>query len=98
VVAHTVAGPTASSAVRTATATCPGGTSLLGGGVNTGLHGGKAPQQGIHLTGSFPSDAAGTMVTTSGSATSWTGRAEAGGQSAPNTETTAFAVCAAGPP
>jgi hypothetical protein len=56
------------------------------------------PQQGIHLTGSFPSNAAGTMVTTSGSATSWTGRAEAGGQSAPNTETTAFAVCAAGPP
>jgi hypothetical protein len=98
VVAHTVAGPTASSAVRTATATCPGGTSLLGGGVNTGLHGGKVPQQGIHLTGSFPSNAAGTMVTTSGSATSWTGRAEAGGQSAPNTETTAFAVCAAGQP
>ena len=57
----------------------------------------KAPQQGIHLTGSFPSNAAGTMVTTSGSATSWTGRAEAGGQSAPNTETTAFAVCAAAP-
>jgi hypothetical protein len=84
--------------VRTATATCPAGTSLLSGGVNTGLHSGKAPQQGIHLTGSFPSSAAGTMVTTSGSATSWTGRAETGGQSAPNTETTAFAVCAAGPP
>lgn len=97
VVARTVAGPTASSSVRTATATCPAGTSLLSGGVNAGLHSGKAPQQGIHLTGSFPSNAAGTMVTTSGSATSWTGRAEAGGQSAPSTETTAFAVCAAGP-
>jgi hypothetical protein len=94
VVARTVAGPTASSAARTATASCPAGTSLLSGGVNTGLRGGKAPQQGIHLTGSFPSDAAGTMVTTSGSATSWTGRAQAGGQSAPNTETTAFALCA----
>jgi hypothetical protein len=97
VVAHTVAGPTASSSVRTATATCPAGTSLLGGGVTTGLHSGKAPQQGIHLTGSFPSNAGGTMVSTSGSATSWTGRAETGGQSAPNTETTAFAVCAAAP-
>jgi hypothetical protein len=76
----------------------PGRHLVLGGGVNAGLHSGKAPQQGIHLTGRFPSNAGGTMVTTSGSATSWASRAETGGQSAPNTETTAFAVCAVGQP
>lgn len=91
-----VAGPTAQATARTATATCPAGTSLLGGGVVTGLASGGEPQQGIHLTGSFPSSAAGAMVTTSGGTASWTGRAETGGQPAPRIQTTAFAVCAAG--
>lgn len=89
----TASGPAQPATARSATAACPQGSLLIGGGVDAGLPGGRAPQQGIHLTGSFPSTPGGQMVTTQ-SAGSWTGRAESGGQSAPGTATTAFALCA----
>jgi hypothetical protein len=89
-------GPLSPGGVTTATATCPAATVLLSGGVNTGPPDGP-PQQGLHLTGSFPSSPAGDPVTASGTnASAWTGRAESGGQGSPaRTATTAFAVCTA---
>jgi hypothetical protein len=89
-------GPVSPGGVATATAGCPAGTVLLSGGVQTGVPNGP-PQQGLHLTGSFPSSPAGDPVTASGTnANAWTGRAEAGGQGSPaGTATTAFAVCSA---
>ena len=91
VVVATVAGPTSPATSMSARAACPSGTSLLSGGVNAGLRTGQAPQQGVHLTGSFPAAAPGSP---SGSFGAWTGRAESGGQSTPNTQTSAFALCA----
>jgi hypothetical protein len=87
-------GPFSPGGVTTVTASCPTGAVLLSGGVNTGPAHGE-PQQGLHLTGSFPSGRAGNPVASSGtSATAWTARAEAGGQGSPaGTATTAFAVC-----
>jgi hypothetical protein len=87
-------GPLSPGGVTTATAGCPAGTVLLSGGVSTGPGSGQ-PQQGLHLTGSFPSSPAGDPVTASGTdANAWTARAESGGQGSPaGTATTAFAVC-----
>jgi hypothetical protein len=87
-------GPLSPGGVTTATANCPTGTVLLSGGVSTGPANGQ-PQQGLHLTGSFPSSPAGDPVTASGTdANAWTARAESGGQGSPaGTATTAFAVC-----
>lgn len=74
---------------------CPAGSSLIGGGAMTGIAGGGVPQQGLHLTGSYPSDPAGRPMTSPAPGSpSWGARAEAGGQgSPPGTATTAFAVC-----
>ena len=87
-------GPLSPGGVTTSTASCPTGTVLLSGGVSTGPATGQ-PQQGLHLTGSFPSSPAGDPVTASGAnANAWTARAESGGQGSPaGTATTAFAVC-----
>ncbi len=87
-------GPFSPGGVTTVTASCPTGAVLLSGGVKTGPANGE-PQQGLHLTGSFPSGRAGNPVASSGaSANAWTARAEAGGQGSPaGTATTAFAVC-----
>jgi len=76
-------------------ASCPAGTSLLSGGSLTGLAGGGVPQQGLHLTGSYPSDTQGVpFVKAVAEGFAWGSRAEAGGQgSPPGTATTAFAVC-----
>ena len=89
-------GPLSPGGVTSATATCPAGTVLLSGGVETGPRSGP-PQQGLHLTGTFPSSPAGEPVTASGpNANAWTGRAEAGAPGSPaGTATTAFAVCSA---
>ena len=76
------------------TASCPAGRVLMGGGANIDLNGGT-PQWGVHLRGSYPSDAAGHPGTNGKSADSWTSAVEDGGQAAPGTSSTAFAVCSA---
>jgi hypothetical protein len=76
------------------TASCPAGRVLLGGGANIDLNGGT-PQWGVHLRGSYPSDAAGHPGTNGKSADSWTSAVEDGGQAAPGTSSTSFAVCSA---
>jgi hypothetical protein len=91
-----------SDAVATTTATCPAGTSLIAGGA---LASGSAPgadggelQQGVHLRGSYPSDAAGTALGDGATAPgSWTSIVQSGGQATPGTDTFAFALCAQQP-
>ncbi|HEX3426559.1 MAG TPA: hypothetical protein VHT30_10545 [Acidimicrobiales bacterium] len=92
-----VPGPRTASTAMSATARCAAGTTLLGGGVNTGLPSGQAPQQGIHLTGSFPSLSSGQVAAAGTRPTGWTARAESGGQPTPNIVTTSYALCAAVP-
>jgi hypothetical protein len=101
-VGHTVVaratrpGPLAAGGVSTATAACPPVAELVSGGALSGPPAGT-PQQGLHLTGSFPSSPVGVGVGSAPAASdaeSWTARAEAGGQGSPTgTATTAFALC-----
>jgi hypothetical protein len=82
----------------TATATCPAGTSLIGGGENadgdaTGADGGT-PQQGVHVRGTYPSNTDGTAVTDGATGVnSWTTIVQCGGQSTPGTDTHVWALC-----
>jgi uncharacterized repeat protein (TIGR01451 family) len=86
-------GPDGSSV--TLTATCDPGTNLLSGGAAADNAGDFTnPQQGVHLRGSYPSDAAGHPVGNGAAAPgSWSSIEQTGGQ-----ETTAgahvFALCA----
>jgi len=88
-------GPQTGSTFTTTTAPCVAGDRLLGGGVlaDQGLN--VEPQQGVHLRGSFPSDASGTAVDDGAvNPTSWTGVVQAGGQPTPGTQSSVFAMCA----
>ena len=86
-------GPSGAATSFGVTARCPDGRVLLFGGASTGLtQGGNKPPQGLHMTGTFPSDAAGHPVD-GAAATAWTAVAEAGGLMTLGTRTTAFAVC-----
>jgi hypothetical protein len=81
------------------TATCKPGTTLLGGGVladgNKPGPDGGVPQQGVHVRGSYPSDAKGLPVGDSATdVSSWTGIVQAGGQPTPGTDSHVFALCA----
>jgi hypothetical protein len=86
-------GPSGAATSFSLTARCPGRSVLLFGGAATGLsQGGNKPPQGLHMTGTFPSDTAGHPVNGT-PATGWTAVAEAGGLMTLGTKTTAFAVC-----
>ncbi len=80
------------------TATCKPGTILLGGGVladgdKPGPDGG-VPQQGVHVRGSYPSDAKGAAVGDQATGVaSWTGIVQSGGQPTPGTDSHVFALC-----
>jgi hypothetical protein len=93
VVRTSAAGPDVASSEVTVTALCPAGTLLMGGGVNTDLNGGT-PQQGVHLTGSYPSTPAGAPVASGESAGAWAVIVHAGGQPTPGTQSHTFAMCA----
>lgn len=89
-----VDGPTEASTGDQVTTTCPPGTVLLGGGGYISDDFGLPGSQGDHLTGTFPSDAAGNPVT-AGSASSWTASSHIGGTpSGPLTDTNVWAMCA----
>jgi hypothetical protein len=91
VITAAIPGPEVASTPTAVVATCPAGTVLLGGGVRTDLKGGT-PQQGVHLIGSYPGQ--GPAPVASGSpGMSWSGVSHTGGQTAPGTETLAFAMC-----
>ena len=92
VVVASAPGPDNASVPQSATAVCPAGAVLLGGGVRADNQGGT-PQQGVHLIASFPG-APGAPVTGGPAGTAWTGTSHSGGQQTPGTETSAFALCA----
>jgi hypothetical protein len=89
-------GPLRAGSATSVTATCPASSVLISGGALTGPNTGS-PQQGLHLTGSFPSGTGGAPVTPArpgAAANSWTARSESGGQGSPaGTATTTFALC-----
>jgi hypothetical protein len=91
-----VTGPQTGSTFTATSASCSSGL-LLGGGVTTDLAGAE-PQQGVHLRGSYPSDAGGAALGNGAlSPGTWTGIVQAGGQATPGTDVHVFALCAAGP-
>jgi hypothetical protein len=94
-IAHArVPGPAAASSAAQATASCPAGSTLLGGGGFVSDAFGLPGSQGDHLTGSYPSDAEGTPVA-SGGAASWTSASHSGGvDSGSLTQTDVWAMCA----
>jgi hypothetical protein len=90
------AGPQTGSTFTTSTVACASGT-LLGGGVSADLNG-AVPQQGVHLRGSYPSDASGSPLGNGAlNPGSWGAVVQAGGQATPGTSVHVFALCAAGP-
>ena len=87
-------GPAAASSAAQVSASCPAGSTLLGGGGFISDAFGLPGSQGDHLTGSYPSDAAGTPVA-SGAAASWTAASHTGGvDSGSLTQTDVWALCA----
>ena len=97
IVSTTVPGPLGAGATTRATAVCPAGSVLTGGGARaSGAAGGAQPAQAaLHLIGSLPSTPAGTAVL-AGVAQSWSAVAQNGGMPSPGASTTAFAICVAG--
>jgi hypothetical protein len=91
VVSATAPGPSASSPVVTATATCPAGTVLVGGGGGVQAPAGAAPS--VTLTASFPSTPRGNVLT-SGGPSSWSAVGVAG-LGASGATTSASALCIA---
>src|SRR5262245_53932602 len=96
-------GNSGSDPISTVTATCPTGTTLIGGGA---LGTGNAPgddggniQQGVHLRGSYPSDG-GAVPVGNGAKNpgSWSSIVQSGGQNTPGTDSFAYALCAQAPP
>jgi hypothetical protein len=91
--------------ITTATAVCPAGTQMLGGGYSTDetVNGtsGLQPQQGYHMRGSYPSTGSATPPTDVADGTTnpsaWSALLQAGGQNLPtgsSVQLHAFAVCA----
>jgi len=90
------AGPQAGSTFTTSTVACASGA-LLDGGVSVDLSG-ATPQQGVHLRGSYPSDASGSPLGNGAlNPGSWGAVVQAGGQATPGTNVHVFALCVAGP-
>jgi hypothetical protein len=86
-------GPSTSSGFARATATCPSGSTLLGGGAFTDAPPGTPQPSPLHLDGSFPSDSGGTAVSLPGtSVDSWSALSETGNGFAGVT-TSAYAMC-----
>lgn len=95
VVVNTSSGPTTPESAHEVTATCPGHSVLVGGGVYTGPAELERPLQGLHLRGNFPSAPTGLALTNGGSANSWSVIANSGGVIALGARTSAFALCSA---
>lgn len=102
-----VSGPDAQpgTTITTATAACPAGTQMLGGGYRTDqtVNGtsGLQPQQGYHMRGSYPSTGSGTPPTDVADGTTnpsaWSALLQAGGQNLPtgsSMQLHTFAMCA----
>ena len=94
IVSATVPGPLGAGETTRATAVCPAGSVLTGGGARASgppSEGQPAPAA-LHLIGSLPSTPAGAAVL-AGVAESWTAVAQNGGMPSPGAFTTAYAIC-----
>jgi hypothetical protein len=92
VVAVTAPGPTTASGYVTATASCPPGTVLLGGGSYANAPPGTGQPSPFHLDGSYPSDGTGNPVSTPSSVDSWSVVSETG-NGFPGATTSVYAMC-----
>ncbi len=89
-----------------ATATCPAGTRMLGGGYRVdetvaGAGSGLQPQQGYHMRGSHPGGPSTPAADGATDPASWTALVQAGGQNlsaGKHMTTRAFAMCVTEPP
>ena len=97
VVVKSTLGPFAAASSARATAVCPGGTSLVGGGANAGLRKGWPAPPSLHVTASFPSDPGGNALASGGQPNAWTAVAATGGAPLTGAATTAYALCAPRP-
>lgn len=95
VVVGRTAGPSKAATTAAATAVCPTGTVLVGGG---GLADVSPPAPSLHLTGSYPSGNDGSFAASGSAAGAWTAVADAGGRGGPGVTTIAFALCGRGGP
>ncbi|MGH2718864.1 MAG: hypothetical protein ACRDJU_09825 [Actinomycetota bacterium] len=92
-VSATVPGPLDAGASAAATASCPAGTVLVGGGARTDAPSNPDAVPALHLIASFSSTGGGSPLR-SGSAQAWTATAQNGGMPSPGAATTAYAQCA----
>src|SRR5437764_641806 len=90
-------GPFAAASSARATAVCPSGTALVGGGADAGLRKGWPPPPSLHITASFPSDPAGNALRFGGRPNAWTAVAATGGAPLTGAATTAYALCGTRP-
>jgi hypothetical protein len=97
VVVKSTLGPFAAASSARATAVCPGGTALVGGGANAGLRKGWPPPPSLHVTASFPSDPGGNALAAGGQPSAWTAVAATGGAPLTGAATTAYALCGTRP-
>jgi len=97
VVVKTMLGPFAAASSARATAVCPGGTVLVGGGANAGLRKGWPPPPSLHVTASFPSGPGGDGLASGARPNAWTAVAATGGAPLTGAATTAYALCATRP-
>ena len=98
VVVANSAGPTAAASNARATATCPAGTVLVGGGAWVSLANGQAGPPQSFITASFPSTAAGQPAVTGLAPTSWSAIGALGGAPMTGGRVEAAAECLAGTP
>jgi hypothetical protein len=90
VAVNTVAGPSGTDVMKTATATCPANTTLLGGGAKSKLASNKSDK----IIGDYPSNSSGNAVADGATnPTSWSAVALNGGMGSTGNQTTAFAIC-----
>jgi len=92
VVAMTTPGPTTGGGYVTATASCPPGTVLLGGGSYANAPPGTSQPSPFHLDGNYPSDGSGNPVTVPSSVDSWSVVSQTGA-GFPGATTSVYAIC-----
>ena len=85
-------GPAAAGGYVTATASCPPGTVLLGGGSYANAPPGTSQPSPFHLDGNYPSDGSGNPVTMPSSVDSWSVVSETGA-GFPGATTSVYAIC-----
>jgi hypothetical protein len=96
VVVKAVPGPQAAASNALATATCPRGMVLVGGGAAVSLTNGQPGPPQYFVTASFPSRATGAPATTGTAPTSWTAIGALGGAPMAGGQLTSVADCVPG--